>query len=454
VTEPDSNVFSVKRATEALQERLGRDKVACAGPEYEKSRYIWNAAVTHRPELIVFCEKTSDVQDAVRVAVNCRLPLSVRSGGHDWAGRCVRGNLVVDLTRMQNVKIEGHVATVGGGATSTVVAEAVGARGFIAVTGIIGSVGMAGLATGGGYGHFTAKFGMASDNILGAEMVLADGRIVQVDEDTEPDLFWALRGGGGNFGVVTNLRLRLHAVTDVSDGIVAFPWEQATQVLASYQRLLQNVPDELTLMPTFFAASDGKLSLIFHYAWCGDRDKDEEMAERVKSLGTPSLVQLSRKTLAEILKEAEKRTMKGIHWIVRTVTLPVFSPEAFHIIQTAMENRSSPLSWIAAHPFYGAGEKVAIKSTAFGIRSRHFMVGIYAAWQLGDATPHRAWADQTEAALKPFALDSAYPNYFGTDRPEQAAQAYGPNSARLLTIKKHYDPDNVFAATSLPANPT
>jgi FAD/FMN-containing dehydrogenase len=214
--------------------------------------------------------------------------------------------------------------------------------------------------------------------------------------------------------------------------------------------LIATIPDALTLMPTFFAAPDGKLSLVLHHSWCGDPSQDQRMIEQVRSLGDAAAVKVSRKTLAEILREAEKRTMDGVCWIVRTVTLAGFAPEAVEVIQRAMEHRSSPLSWIAAHPFYGAGERIAVEATAFGIRQRHFMVGIYTAWHPGEEAPHRAWADEVEAALKPYALASSYPNYFDADRPVQAAQAYGQNAERLLRVKDHYDPQHLFQAIALP----
>jgi FAD/FMN-containing dehydrogenase len=441
---------AAQRAYRALGDQLGETKVVSSGPAYEKARCIWNAAVTFRPEIIVFCESRSDVQVGVLAASVHGLSLSVRSGGHDWAGRSIWGELVLDLTRMREVALDGLVATVAGGATSTDVAEAVCVAGLTAVTGIIGSVGVAGLALGGGYGHFTAKFGMALDNILGAEVVLADGRVMQVDATHEPDLFWALRGGGGNFGVVTSLRLQLHPVSEVQDGVVAFSWDQAKDVLKAYNLLIAAIPDDLTLMPTFFASPDGKLSLLLHYAWCGKKGESQRMLEKVKDLGKPIMVQVGSKTLAEILNEAEKRTMEGVCWIVRTITLAALEPAAVEVILNAMENRSSPLSWIASHPFYGAGERIAPEATAFGIRQRHFMVGIYTAWRSGEEAVHRKWADDVEAALKPFAMASSYPNYFGIDRPEQTAQAYGQNTDRLLQVKERYDPRHVFNAISLP----
>ena len=441
---------NIAQATQMLIEQIGQSKVVSSGPAYQEALHIWNAAVAYRPQIVVLCENTGDVQLAVRAAAMCGVSLSVRGGGHDWAGRALRGELVVDLTRMRKVSIEGQVATVDGSVISTELAESASRHGLTAVTGIVGSVGVAGLALGGGYGHFTARFGLAADNILGAEVVLADGRVVQADESHEPDLFWALRGGGGNFGVVTSLRLQLHPVVDVSDGIIAFPWEQAGAVFKAYNSMLTRMPDELGLMPTFFAAPDGTLSIVLHHVWSGDRSEDQRMIEQVKEFGAPSMVQVDRKTSAQILKEAERRTMDGIYWIVRTVTMAKMEPGAVEAIKEAMEHRSSPLSWIAAHPFYGAGERVLPEATAFGIRTPHVMVGIYTAWQPGEEAPHRAWADKIEAALMPYALASSYPNYFGTDRPEQTMQAYGPNTERLLRVKNQYDPNTMFSAISLP----
>jgi FAD/FMN-containing dehydrogenase len=330
------------------------------------------------------------------------------------------------------------------------VAEAAHPYGLAAVTGTMGCVGMAGLTLGGGYGPLTGRFGMASDNLLGAEVVLADGRVVRTDETHEPDLFWALRGGGGNFGVVTSLRVRLHPVADVSAGVVAFPWEQARSVFKAYDDMVATIPDELTLSPGFFPDPDGKPTVMMLHAWCGDRREDERVLDEVKGLGAPSMVRVGRTSPAQMLKDADPMALNGLSRIVRTVTLAKLEPGAVEALIDGMEHRSSPLSWIGMHPFHGVGERIPLESTVFGLRARHFMVGIFAVWEPGEDAPHRAWADAVEAALKPYALPSAYPNYFGPDRPEQAAQAYGQNTARLLRIKGHYDPNGVFAATSLP----
>src|SRR5262249_9767068 len=195
---------------------------------------------------------------------------------------------------------------------------------------------------------------------------------------------------------------------------------------------------------------DGKPTVMMLHAWCGDRCEDERVLDEVKGLGAPSVVQVGRKSPAQMLKDADPMVLHGVCWIVRTVTLAKLEPGAVEALIDGMEQRSWRLSCIAVHPFHGVGERIPLESTAFGLRARHFMVGIFAAWEPGEDAPHRAWADAVEAALKPYALPSAYPNYFGPDRPEQAAQAYGPNTTRLLRIKAPYDRNGVFAATSLP----
>ncbi|WP_155763051.1 FAD-binding oxidoreductase, partial [Mycobacterium colombiense] len=191
---------------------------------------IWNAAAQHRPALIVRPESSLDVQVAIRVARDRGMRLSVLGGGHDWAGRAVcDGGLVIDMSGMRSVTVDtrARVATVGGGVIAADLIEAVAPHGLVAATGNCGGVGMTGLTLGGGYGPLNGRFGLALDNLLGAEVVLADGRSVTADATHEPELFWALRGGGGNFGVVTSMRVRLHPLDQLIGGMIMFPWSQA-----------------------------------------------------------------------------------------------------------------------------------------------------------------------------------------------------------------------------------
>jgi FAD/FMN-containing dehydrogenase len=237
--------------------------VALPGHEpYDEGCRVWNAAVRRSPAIIAFCKQAEDVQAAVRGARRHGLPLSVRGGGHDWAGRALRdGGLVIDLTGMRDVAVDpqGRVATVAGGALAKDVAAG-GAHNLVAAMGNCGTVGMAGLSLGGGYGPLSGTYGLAADNLLGAEIVLADGRRVTTGPDAEPDLFWALRGGGGNFGVVTSLRVRLHPAREMLTGSVMYNWNEAGAVLRRYAAFAATAPDELGVPVGVMSGPDGEPS--------------------------------------------------------------------------------------------------------------------------------------------------------------------------------------------------
>ena len=431
---------NVSKAIDLLTRHgLPETRVVTQGPEYNRSISLWNASVTLRPALIVLCETKEDVQAAVRTAQTCKLTLSVRSGGHS-AGRCISGQMVLDLTRMNHVTPHENKLIVGGGALNVDVARAAASIHRLAVTGIVGTVGFAGLATGGGYGHICGKYGMASDSIVGAEVVTHTGDILRAEE--HPDLFWALRGGGCNFGVVTSLTIRTYP-DELFFGIISYPWDQAKQVCEAYNAY--KWPDEATVTPMFTP----DLCFRFAFAFCGDVEHAKSVFEDVKRFGQPSFAQMSAQTMEQVLIETEKRLMSGIHHFTRTFTLPRLEPEAVDLIMSAMENRSSPMSWIGSHPLRGAPTRLPVESTAFGCRTPHIMFGIYTAWKPGPPEAHQRWADELAARLKPYTLPYSYPNYLAGGTPQEVQQSYGPNGQRLKEVKRTYDPDNVFKALSL-----
>jgi FAD/FMN-containing dehydrogenase len=437
-------------ARRALEKQLAIGKIVSEGPMYERACNIWNPSARHHPPLIILCENVSDVQVVVKSAASCGVSLSVRAGGHGWTGRSLRGDIVLDLSRMHEVSISGDRAFLGGGALQRDVANAAQRYGLVNVGGIFGALGQTAVATGGGYGHFTSNHGMACDNILGAEVVLPDGSIVRANDRENEDLLWALRGGGGNFGVVTKLEILLHHHSDMLGGVVSFKWNQARAVLEAYNDLVSDIPDGLTMRPMLLPSPDGTLCIAFHVAWSGPQADDRRITKIISELGTDADIKLARKTLCEHLEDVDRMDPGGVSRLVRTVTLPGFTSDAAGILIEAMQQRSSPLSWIAAHPFHGQAERVPLEATAFGIRSGHFVVGIYTGWIDGPDDAHRAWARQLEDALKPFALPSVYLNYVGDDRHKQVAGAYGPNLERLLAIKRQFDPNGVFSAQPLP----
>ncbi|OLT16475.1 FAD-linked oxidase [Pseudonocardia sp. CNS-139] len=446
--------MSKQDAAATLRQHLGDGKVRTAGPGYDAARRIWNGAVDHRPAVVVRAETAADVQAAVRAARESGLALSVRSGGHGWEGRAVRdGGLVVDMTGMApgDRPTRRRIATAGGGATSADVADRAATYGLVPVTGTAGAVGIAGLTLGGGYGPVGGRFGLAADNLAGAEVVLADGRLVYTDPQHEPELFWALRGGGGNFGVVTALRLRLHRLERLLAGFVVFPWTQAADVFGRLDDVLAAAPDELTVQSGVLSAPDGSPAVFLSPTWSGDLADGEKAVDGVQRLGTPLVSDVGPVSYPDMLGFFDAYIVPGSHYDVRTRSLPGFGPDAVTALLAAGESRTSPLSGIVVHHFHGAAARVAQDATAFWLRREHVTVEIVAAWAPDDAgSRHRDWTDAASAALAGSAFPGAYPNMVGSAARDQVERSYGGNTARLLAAKHRFDPDGVFAATPLP----
>ncbi|WP_405056475.1 FAD-binding oxidoreductase [Kribbella sp. NBC_01505] len=412
------------------------------GPEYDAAVAIWNGAVTSRPVVVALCTTTADVQEAISVARKRELPLSVRGGGHDWAGRALRADgLVIDLTRMRQVSIEGDVATVGGGATAADVAEAADRQGFAVATGTVGTVGMLGLTLGGGYGPLSGRFGLAADNLLGAEVVLADGSVVQADDE----LLWALRGGGGNFGVVTSAQVRLHPLTQVLVGSFAFPYDEAEQVFRGYGELLDGGPDELTSVIAIVAGPDGTPLISVAPTWSGDLAEGKAVLDKFAGLGTPLSATITAKSPLEKLREFDGAFPDGVRYSIRTRNVTGYTPEVVAALLDGYATRQSPGTFVNIHHFHGVPTRTPIESAAFGVRQDHFMVELIEVGADGN------WPREASTLLAPYSLPGGYPNLLGADDREQVAAAYGPNATRLLRIKHRLDPHGVFTAIALPA---
>jgi FAD/FMN-containing dehydrogenase len=442
----------VAAAANDLSKRIDPDLVLTTSSSTHRPR-IWNAAVQHLPALVVRVRSPRDVQEAIRVARERGMSLSVLGGGHDWAGRALRdGGLLIDLSGMRRVTVDAgaRVATVGGGASANDVMAVATPYGLVAAAGNVGSVGMTGLTLGGGYGPLNGRFGLASDNLLGAEVVIADGRIVTADATHEPELFWALRGGGGNFGAVTSMRVRLHRLNRVIGGLIVFPWSQAATMWRGLGEVLATAPDELTVQSGLLPGPDGNPTAYLAPAWSGDLAAGKRVIDPLAKLGTPLATQVAPMTYGEMLGLFDAHAGPGRHWAFCTRSVAGYTPEVIDALVEAGRTRTSPLSVIPIHHFHGASTRVTSDKTAFANRREHFMIEIIAAWEQGDGSTHRAWADAVSTALAPHALPGGYPNLLGPDHHEQISNAYGDNAIRLQTAKTRYDPDDVFTAIPLP----
>ncbi|WP_199255207.1 FAD-dependent oxidoreductase [Mycolicibacterium mengxianglii] len=422
--------------------------------DYSRGVAIWNGAVTARPAAVARPRSSDEVQQIVRFAREHDLALTVRGGGHDWAGRALNdGGLVVDLSGMRQVRVDpvAREAVVDGGATADDVVRAAESHGLTAATGTVGDVGMVGFTLAGGYGPLNGIAGLGVDNLIEAQVVLADGRSVTATEATEPDLFWALRGGGGNFGVVTRIRLRLHPVGAVTTGVLVFPWQQANHVLRGYDALIPSMPDHLTVQSGVISTPDGQPAVFLAPTWVGDSEEASSWIGEVSRLGSPVVEQVASMSPSLQLHLLDEMVPRGRSYELRTVNLAALSTGAIDALVRAGSTRTSPFSMVAIHHFHGASTRIGLADTAFGIRTPHFMVEIIAAWESGDATVHQDWAQALFDALRVDALPGGYPNLMGPNQRSQADAAYGPNAERLLDVKKQWDGANTFAATLLPS---
>jgi FAD/FMN-containing dehydrogenase len=451
-TRPSTTSASAAVAAE-LTRRLPGGRVL-GRTAYDQSRRIWNGAVDHVPALIVCPHTRAEVQTTVLAAREHELPLSVRGGGHDWAGRALRNDgLVIDLSAMRHVIVDpgSRVATVQGGATAGDVIGAAQPHGLTVAAGTVGGVGMTGLTLGGGYGPLIGRYGLALDNLLGAEVVLADGRVVTATESEEPELYWALRGGGGNFGVVTSLSLRLHPVPELLAGLIAYPWSDAMRVWTQLDDILATAPDELTAQTGILPGPDGSPTVFVSPVWCGELSHGERVIEPLRSLSTPLVANVAPTSYVAMLRQFDAFVVDGRHYAARTRNVSRFTPEVIAALVEAGERQTSSYSGVVVHHFHGAATRVPVANTAFGLRAPHRMIEIVAAWEPDDdPAAHLGWADRLDAGLAPHALPGGYPNMLGPGQRDQIAHAYGSNAARLLAAKGRFDPDGVFSAIGLP----
>ena len=425
---------------------------------YAAASAIWAKPVGRTPRAVVHCRTPDDVQSAIRAARDCELELSVRGGGHDWAGRALCEGIVIDLSGMRNVTTSRlqRTARISGGARAADVVAKTDPLGLAPVTGSVGAVGMAGLTLGGGYGPLIGRCGLALDNLLAAAVVLADGRVVVADSKHEPDLFWALRGGGGNFGVVIEMRHRLHELPSVRSAMLIYPFSQARSVLAACADIAACAPAELTAQLGLVVGSDGAPVVMIVPTWCGRPQEGEARLAPFLKLGTLIAGSVDTMPLATALRMFDPYLAHGQPTFMETCWLPALDNGGIDAFIAAMEGAVSRGCAIFTHEFRGAAARVPADATAFGLRREHVLVEILATWddRAGpqEGQRHRRWATATRHSFDAMALPGGYPNLLGEGDRDRVAASFGGNAGRLIEVKRRYDPDNVFrSAIPLPA---
>jgi FAD/FMN-containing dehydrogenase len=422
--------------------------------DYSNACRIWNGAVRHEPAMVVRCKSASDVQSVVRTARAHRFPLSIKGGGHDWCGRGVADSaIVLDLSGMRDVAVDRrkNEVTFSGGALAAGVVAAAESAGLCVATGYSGAIGLAGLLLGGGYGPLTTRLGLASDSLLEAQVVLDDGRLVTANESVNADLFWALRGGGGNFGVVTSMRVRAHVLQTIMSGFVMFPWSDVESALRGYADMMLSAPPELSVAAVLSVAPGGDPAILLAPTWTGEPEQMKHIVARLESFGSPLLSKIGPTTIGAMLSGYDDvQVVDGRHNAVQTRWLSKLDGNVISTLKEAFEARTSRFSSVVLHHFHGAGSRVAPESTAFGMRTEHFTAIIYSTWleeQDYDHDRHAAWGEKLSTRLSQWALPGGYANLLAPDSIEQTRAAYGCNARLLRDIKLKFDPSNTFSST-------
>ncbi|GAC1364800.1 MAG: FAD-binding oxidoreductase [Ktedonobacteraceae bacterium] len=418
--------------------------------DYEAARGNWNGMVDKRPALIVCCANAADVIGAVRFARSQGLPLAVRGGGHSVAGKslCDDG-MVIDLAPMKGIIIDStrRTARVQAGLTLGEFMRATHEHGLATTTGVISTTGVSGLTLGGGIGWLMGKYGLACDNVRAVDIVTADGELLSASPTRHPDLFWAVRGGGGNFGVVTTFEFQLHPLTQVLAGLIAYPIARAREVLHFYREFTSNVPDELTVYAAFVTLPNGPPVVALIPCYCGDLQEGERLLEPIRKLGEPMVNAVHPMSYPDLITMLDDGAPKGHHYYEKSSALPQLSDEVLDILVEHAAAITSPLTEVILQHVHGAACRVEPDTTATSIlRHDQYLLSIVASWMGGqEPQRHIQWARDYYTALEPFAQQGIYTNFLGNDEKDERVQAsYGPDYARLVAIKNTYDPDNIF----------
>jgi hypothetical protein len=426
---------------------------------YEHARRVWNGAIDKRPAVIARCSGVVDVVRAVELAREHDLVVAVRGGGHNVAGHgTCDGGIVIDLSPMRGISLDlaRHTTRVQAGANWGDVDHETQAFGLATTGGLVSTTGIAGFTLGGGFGWLMRRHGLACDNLLSAEIVTAGGRILRASADEHADLFWGLRGGGGNFGIVTEFEFKLHPVGPVvTAGAIFFRGEGAGDLLRFYREWVEEIPDELTTVVTLATAAPapflpeevhGKRVAIVSACYTGDLDNGAKVFETLKEFGAPVAEMIGPMPYTELQMLVDGQWGPGFHNYFKSWCLPRLDDAAIETLLRAHEQAASPDTKIQLYHFGGAVARVAREETAFAQRDAPFLLNIASRWtDPAESDLHIGWARELHTAITTFATGGVYVNFLGDEGDERVKAAYGEHTyARLVDLKRSYDATNLF----------
>lgn len=449
-----------KKDTDKLTGKIQGQISLPGDPGYEKARTVWNAMIDRRPAGVVHCTNADDVAPAIQFAREQGLELSIRGAGHNIAGNAVcEGGWMIDLAAMNTVRIDADKkrAYVGPGATLADFDGAAQKYGLATPVGINSTTGISGLTLGGGFGWLTRKYGMTVDNLVSADLVTATGDKLRLSEAENPDLFWAIRGGGGNFGVVTQYEFQLHPVgPQILAGLIVFPISQAKQVLQKYREFVASAPEELNVwvvlrqappLPFLPTEVHGKEVIVLPIFYAGDAREGEKLIAPLRKFGNAYGEHIGAMPYVEWQKAFDPLLTAGARNYWKSHNFTELKDAAIDAVIKFATMLPSPQCEIFIGLIAGAANRVSADAMAYGNRDAKFVLNVHARWD--EAKQDQAcigWARTFFEASKPYASAGAYVNFMTADETDRVAAAYGANYSRLVRIKKQYDPDNVFRA--------
>jgi FAD/FMN-containing dehydrogenase len=416
---------------------------------YDAARSLHNGMIDRHPVAIARCSGVADVRGALAFSIEQGLPVSIRAGSHGLPGFAVcEGGVMIDLSGMAAVTVDParKVARAQGGATWGQFDHETQAFGLATTGGLVRTTGVAGLTLGGGHGFLMRRFGLACDNLVGADVLTAGGDLVRADETEHADLFWALRGGGGNFGIVTSFDYRLHEVGPVLGGLLISPFAQAGSVLSFYDRFSKEAPGELGLLAVLATLPDGTKAVVHLVCYSGQLDAGEQVLRPLRTFGTPMVDQIQPMPYTAVQSIVENFNPRGLRNYWKTMYVDNLSEEAIAVLTEQYSRVPAPMSHLVLYTLGGAVDRVPADRTAVAYRDARHVVIAVGMWQdPADDAVNVGWVRGVAEALRPFSSDGFYPNYEEAAGAERLVAAFGPEKyARLASIKGRYDPSNIF----------
>jgi FAD/FMN-containing dehydrogenase len=436
-----------KTAIETLSANLQGELLQPDDNDYDTVRKVWNGMINRKPALIARCTGVSDVINAVNFARTHHLLVAVRGGGHNVIGNAIcNGGIVIDLSRMKGIQVDPvkRTAWAEAGLTLGEFVRDIQSFGLGTTVGTVSMTGLSGLTLGGGMGWLMGKYGLTIDNLLAVDLITADGQMVRCSASEHADLFWGVRGGGGNFGVVTAFQFQLHPVGSLLAGMVIHPLSSAREVLRFYRDYTQKAPDELTVYAALITTPQGLPAIALVLCYCGPLEEGERIVEPVRTFGPPLVDLIGPMTYFDLNSMLDAGFPAGRRCYEKASTLKELSDEAIETIVEYGANCPTPFSAVLIQHVHGAASRVDPTETAFVQREESYVMNMIALWDEGEDSTYINWVRTFWTAMEAFATRGVYVNYLGNDGEERLRASYGVNYARLVTLKNTYDPANLF----------